>query len=214
MAYATIAAMPVVWTGRGTEEVAVTTSLPTTPRQERSDEAVLLDRYAAGDDSAMDRLMAQYQDSAFWTARHLLRNDEMALDVVQDAFVRLLHAHEQFDDQRSTFRAWFLQIVRNKAIDHLRRARVRPNQELVEQVDQQELASRLERKELGERIRAVIDCLPEQYRELLIMREVEGVSPQEIATIVGCEYGTARWRIHHARKLFRQEWIQRYGEEV
>ncbi|MDA3959259.1 MAG: sigma-70 family RNA polymerase sigma factor [Planctomycetota bacterium] len=177
-------------------------------------EAGLLARYAEGDDSAMDELILQYQQPAFWIARHVVNSDDMALDIVQDAFVRLLRNHQRYDPTRSSFKAWFFQIVRNMAIDHLRKARVRVSSELVETADATPRHDKVEQAELGERIRSVIDSLAEPYRELLIMRDVEGMSPQDIAAITEADYGTTRWRIHNARKLFRQEWQARFGAEV
>lgn len=176
-------------------------------------ETLLLQRYATGDDAAMDELVTMYQDQAFWVARHLVRNDEMALDIIQDAFVRLIKKYDTYDYQRSSFRAWFLQIVRNMAIDHLRKARVRISTELAEVHPAEPRPDEVVQAELGERIRAIIDTLPDPYRELLIWRDVEGMSPQDIATMTETEYGTTRWRVHHARKLFRQEWTARYGDE-
>lgn len=176
-------------------------------------EADLLRRFADGDEAAMDQLVLQYQQPAFWIARHVVHSDDMALDIVQDAFVRLLRNHLSYDPTRSSFKAWFFQIVRNMAIDHLRKARIRVSSELVETADAKPRADRVEQQELGEQIRSVIDSIAEPYRELLIMRDVEGMSPQDIAAITDADYGTTRWRIHNARKLFRQEWQNRYGME-
>lgn len=177
-------------------------------------EAILLQRYAAGDDAAMDELIGMYQEQAFWVARHLVHNDEMALDIIQDAFVRLIKKYDTYDTKRSSFRAWFLQVVRNMAIDHLRKARIRISTELAEVHEDAPKPDHVEQIELGERIRSVIDSLPDPYRELLILRDVEGISPQDIATMTEADYGTTRWRVHHARKLFRQEWQARYGDDL
>ena len=177
-------------------------------------EAELLQRYAGGDDAAMDELMLMYQRQAFWVARHLVHHDEMANDIVQDAFVRLLRHHERFDHQRSSFRAWFLQIVRNMAIDHLRKARLRVSQDLVESADTTTRMDRVERTELRGQIDGVLAAIPEPYNELIRLRDIEGISPQEIAVITDTDYGTTRWRIHNARKLFRKEWQSRYGDDL
>lgn len=179
-----------------------------------SPEAALLQRYANGSDAAMDELMLMYQQPAFWIARHVTNNDDMALDVVQDAFIRLLRHHERFDDARSSFKAWFFQIVRNMAIDHLRKARVRVSSELVETADEAPQPDGVVQDELRVNIHAVIDSLPEPYRELLLLRDVEGMSPQDIATMTDTDYGTTRWRIHNARKLFREEWVARFGKDL
>ena len=59
----------------------------------------------------------------------------------------------------------------------------------------------------------MLAALPEADRELLMMREVEGISAQDIAEIIGVAYATTRWRIHQARKRFKQLWTERYGED-
>lgn len=178
-------------------------------------EARLLARYGAGEEAAFDELVERYREQSFWVARHLTGNDEMANDVVQDAFVRLLRHHRRYDPRRSSFRAWFLQIVRNMAIDHLRKARIRHSQDAVEAApDAAPQADAVENAELGVRIRAVLDTLPERYRQLIVLRDVEELGPQDIAAMTGADYGTTRWRIHNARKLFRQEWVRRYGDEL
>ncbi len=127
--------------------------------------------------------------------------------------MRLLRRHDSYDATRSNFRAWFLQVVRNMAIDHLRRAKVRRPEPLYEMPGGVAQGEGMEQGETRERIRAVMAALPEHYRELLILREVEGISPQDLAAMTESDYGTTRWRIHQARKLFREEWRRRYGEE-
>jgi RNA polymerase sigma-70 factor (ECF subfamily) len=195
--------------GDAVKQVGAAAGIDPRPR-----EVVLLERYAAGDDGAMDELMLMYQQPAFWVARHLCGNDEMALDVVQDAFIRLLRHHARYDASRSTFKAWFLQIVRNMAIDHLRKARLRISSDLADQLDAVPRPDRVVQDELRDRIQAVIASLPEPYGELLVLRDVEGISPQDIAIMTSTDYGTTRWRIHNARKLFRKEWQSRYGDEL
>ena len=67
---------------------------------------------------------------------------------------------------------------------------------------------------MAERIEEVLQSIPEKYRELIRLRDVEGHGSDEISVMIGVDYGTTRWRIHQARKLFRQEWIARFGEDM
>ena len=60
----------------------------------------------------------------------------------------------------------------------------------------------------------ILGALPEKYREILVMREMEGIPAEAIAEHIGVEYGTTRWRLHEARRLFREQWTATYGEEV
>ena len=159
-------------------------------------EGRLLERYRAGDDGH-GPTDARLPEPAFWVARHLVGNDEVAMDLVNDAFVKLLNHYQRYDPTRP-FKAWFLRIVRNLAIDHLRRAKATASQDLVEMADAAPMTDTVEQTELQQQIREVMSELPESYRELLVMREVEGLSPQEIATVTDTDYGTTRWRIHQA----------------
>ena len=184
--------------------------------QKMSVEAVLLQRYGEGDESALDELVQLYQTPAFWVARHVVHDDDIATDLVQDAFIRLLRKPELYDPTRP-FKAWFLQVVRNLSIDYLRKKRPNTVQVLAETAEvsgEQSTIEPLAQKELQSRIQSVLAEVPEKYRELIIMRDVEGLGPDEIATITEVDYGTTRWRIHNARKLFRKAWVERYGEDL
>ena len=177
-------------------------------------EAEAIDRYLDGDENALDEIVQTYQTKAFWVSRHVVRNDEVALDIVQEAFVRVLRKHHMYDRNRS-FQNWFLQIVRNLSIDHLRRNKATAMQEIVEiQAEHVDLSASMQAQERHQRIQVCLDAMPENYRELIVLREIEGISPRDIAEQIGVDYGTARWRIHHARKLFKQEWVSRFGSDV
>lgn len=187
---------------------------PVQERQEWTEEGHMLFRYLSGDAAALDELVNRYRESAFWVSRYVVNDDEAAADVVQEAFVRVLQRHERYDPVRP-FKAWFLQIVRNLSIDALRRRRHQAGPDALEGVSQDHPGfQRMERVELAERIRDVLESIPEKYRELIRLRDIEGHGSDDIAVMIGVDYGTTRWRIHQARKLFRQEWVARYGEDV
>ena len=177
-------------------------------------DAELVARFARGDDAAFAELVAAHQDAAFSFARRLLGDGELARDVVQEAFLRILRHHQNYDANRP-FRAWLLHIVRNLAIDTLRRRRPQAGAEHLDQLAAQPLGpTASERDELRERVALVLAELPAKYRELIVMREMEGIRADEIAQVIGVDYGTTRWRLHKARELFRDAWRARYGEDV
>jgi len=173
-------------------------------------EADLLQRYTAGERDALDELVHAYQEPAFWVAWHLVGHDDVAYDLVQDGFLRVLRKSEQYDPSRP-FKAWFLQIVRNLAIDWLRRKRAQlaPLHAEIAEVDD---GPELESREMGENIQRILARLPERQRELILLRDVEGFSPEEIAGMQDADRSTTRWRLHQARKKFRQLWVAAYGE--
>ena len=107
-----------------------------------------------------------------------------------------------------------MQIVRNLSIDFLRRDKVKTQQEIVELAGEAPQEAHIERLEMRERIDFILQQLPEHYRELIGMRDIQGLSPQDIAEIIDVDYGTTRWRIHQARKHFRKHWIEHFGEEL
>jgi RNA polymerase sigma factor (sigma-70 family) len=177
-------------------------------------DAELVARFARGDDAAFAELVAAHQDAAFSFARRLLGDGELARDVIQEAFLRILRHHRAYDPARP-FRAWLLHIVRNLAIDALRRRRPHAGEAVLDQLAADPLGpSASERDELRDRVATVLAELPAKYRELIVMREMEGMPAEEIATIIGVDYGTTRWRLHKARGLFRDAWRARFGEDA
>lgn len=174
-------------------------------------EGLLLQRYAAGEGEVLNELVEAHQEAGFWIARHVVGDDDVASDVVQEAFLRVLRRPQLYDPKRP-FKAWFLQIVRHLAIDWLRRKRARTTP-LEAEIATVEDDAVLERSETAQNIQDVLACLSDQHRELIILRDVEGYAPEEIARLQEADPGTTRWRIHQARKKFRALWIERYGLE-
>ena len=171
----------------------------------------LLSRFAAGDERAFEHLVADHQDAAFGFARRIVGDGELARDVVQEAFIRVLRHHAHFTGGRS-FRTWLLHIVRNLAIDGLRRRRPHVSCEYLDHLA--EIGRDVgDSADLRARVATVLGELPEKYREILVMREMDGLPAEDIAVIIGVDYGTTRWRLHQARKLFREGWLARWPEE-
>lgn len=166
-----------------------------------------------GDREAFRTLFERYHRRAYALALGIVRHTDDALDVVQDAFIK---AHKYLDkfEGNSSFYTWLYRIVMNLAIDHLRKhRRVRPV-ELDEtrldenNVDEGLLPSllggnpgrALMDKEIRERIDVALGELSENHRSVLVMRELEGLSYEEMATAMGCSKGTIMSRLFHARK--------------
>lgn len=173
--------------------------------------ADLLSRFAAGDERAFEQLVCDHQDAAFGFARRIVGDGELARDVVQEAFIRVLRHHAQFTGGRS-FRTWLLHIVRNLAIDGLRRRRPHVSCEYLDHLAEIGRDAG-DSADLRTRVATVLGELPEKYREILVMREMDGLAAEDIAVIIGVDYGTTRWRLHQARKLFREGWLARWPEE-
>ena len=168
--------------------------------------ALQLRRHAAGDQGAFAELVADHHGASFATAARILGDAELAGDVVQEAFLRVLRHGERFDESRP-FRPWLLQIVRNLAIDALRRRRHHQDVDRLGDLAAPPVGA--DRAELRACVATVLHDLPEKYRVLIILRELEGVAAEAIAEQIGVDYGTTRWRLPEARRLFRDAWIRR-----
>ena len=197
---------------RQPEEASLTDIAQTTQTVQEtvSAEGQMLRDYLQGDEAAMDRLVEMHQTSAFWVAYQVVRDEDVARDVVQDAYLRLFRRPEAYDVARP-FKAWFLRVVRNLGVDWLRRQRSFSNTELLEQQGGNDEPDHLEQSELSERVRTILGLMPEKYRSLT-MRDVEGLEPATMAEAEGIEPGTMRFRIHYARSFSKLG--NHFGTEV
>ena len=171
-----------------------------------------------GEKEAFRLLVERYEARAVHTARGIVGNTETAREIAQDAFLKVYAHREKFDLKRK-FSTWFYRILRNQAVDRVRRQSAGTPGAAVELVGDWDdttpgparIASRDERK-LG--VAKILGNLPEKFRIVLSLRDLEGLSCGEIGERVGAAAGTVRWRLHHARKLFRQNWERSFGKEM
>lgn len=174
----------------------------------------LIRRAQKGDEDAFRLLVERHQQRAYRVARALVSSREDALDLAQDAFLRVFRSLERFDFEHE-FTTWLYRIVTNLGIDHLRKRRVvfstsvgegdEADFDLLDENAPRPDAA-LEQEETAARVRAIIDRLPPHFRSVLALRELEGLPCTEIARIVGATHVTVRWRLHRGRKLFQEEW--------
>ncbi len=172
----------------------------------------LVARTLAGDGQAFEGLVRRYEERAWWAAYHLLGDSEEARDVVQEGFLRAYRALARFDFGMS-FYTWLYRIVVNLSIDTMRkRARLKPVAlddlagGLAAPAVEEEAGGRIEGEETRVKVRAVLAKLPEKYRTVMTLRELDNLSCKEIATIVGSTHATVRWRLHIARRMFKEHW--------
>ncbi len=174
---------------------------------------VLVERTLAGDGQAFEGLVRRYEERAWWAAYHLLGDAEEARDVVQDGFLRAYKALARFDFGMS-FYTWLYRIVVNLAIDAMRkRSRMKPValDDVAGSLAQPDgpttgPGDRMESQETVARVRDVLARLPEKYRTVMTLRELDELSCKEIATIVRSTHATVRWRLHVARRMFKEQW--------
>lgn len=191
----------------------------------RTDTASAVDDHALvvaarkGDRAAFRTLFDRYHRRAYALAFGVVRHQDDAMDVVQDAFIK---AHKYLDkfEGNSSFYTWLYRIVMNLAIDHLRKhRRVKPVELDEQKLDDGSDDALLPRilggnpgralldKEIRARIDQALEQLSDNHRTVLVMRELEGLSYEEMATAMACSKGTIMSRLFHARKNMQKRLI-------
>ena len=166
-----------------------------------------------------EAVVLPHLDAAYGLARYLMRNDADADDVVQEALLRALRYFGGFrGEQASQSRAWVLAIVRNMASTWRRRHRADEGAaEFDEAVhsdaaDGEHPASELDRRDARETLAQALERLPRDLREVIVLREIEGLSYKEIGEVVDVPIGTVMSRLSRARKRL-QAALAASGEE-
>ena len=180
------------------------------PERETTDDHELVLRTKRGDRSAFEILVSRYQDRAYNVAYQILRHHEDALDVAQEAFARAYVSIARFQGTAG-FYTWLYRILVNLAIDQTR-ARGRqnpiprddPEREVALREMTPDPAATLETRELRQQIVRAVACLPADQRAALTLREIDGLSYQEIARIMNCSIGTVMSRLYAARQKLQR----------
>jgi RNA polymerase sigma-70 factor (ECF subfamily) len=173
---------------------------------------------AAGDEEigAFKVIVQRHTKRAYWTAFNIVHNHEDAEDIAQEAFIRIHRFIDRYNPKQK-FTTWFYQIVVNLSIDCLRRKKRKKSTSLdkVPEVsgDGDSPYEELERGEKQEKVHAILQTLPEQYRTVLVLRDIEELPSREVSRALKLNHATVRWRLHRARALFKDNWQVRYGQE-
>ena len=170
----------------------------------------LVQRVQKGDKGAFDLLVLKYQHKIVNLVMRYVRDPELALDITQEAFIKAYRALPRFRGD-SAFYTWMYRIAVNTAKNHLAAQRRRPmDVELdLQDPEQYDLHAKLKEtdtpegitlsNELQEIVERAIAALPEDLRTAIVLRELEGMSYEEIAQTMDCPVGTVRSRIFRAR---------------
>lgn len=204
-------------------------AFPVAGEVEEADEDLML-AFAGGRVDAFEVLVRRHRRNVFLFAYHLLNNREEAEDIVQEAFIRVVKSRVRY---RATarFTTWLYRIVRNLCIDVQRRRSYRnecsldsdsgddegPHREPADPESVEEGAARawLLCRELEETVARFVRDLPEQQREVFLMRQDLGLKFHEIGRIVGCPKNTAKSRMRYALEFLRLRLAEKgIGREV
>jgi len=180
-------------------------------------EASLVARLRSGDPDAFEILVRTHMPALLRVARRFMRSEEDARDAVQDAFVSAFKSIGKFESN-AQLATWLHRIVINASLMRLRSQRRRPEEDIEtllprfredgHQLEPSEpwgetAETILQRSELGSVVRAAIDRLPDTYREVLLLRDIEELSGEEAAAVLGVTPNAVKIRLHRARQALR-----------
>jgi RNA polymerase sigma-70 factor (ECF subfamily) len=154
-----------------------------------------------------DNRFAELGSSGFALALQMLHNREDAADAVQDSLCSALRKRHGFDSQRGSLHAWFLKIVRNRCLDMLRSRSRRRRQDVewseVHSTDQPPDRS-AEKRELLNLVKQELMNMPEEQREIILLRDYHNLSYADVAQVLAIPVGTVMSRLHRARNELRR----------
>jgi RNA polymerase sigma-70 factor, ECF subfamily len=191
------------------------------PRMERSDtldQERLLAGLRANDPRAYEQLVRQSGGKLLAVARRILGNEADAHEAVQDAFLSAVRAMDTFDGAKASLNTWLHRIAINAALQKLRSKRRKPERSIDDLLpsfgedghqshpvmDWRETSDLIaQRRETRTLVRNAIEQLPEAFREVLLLRDIEGLDTDETAQLLGIHPGAVKTRLHRARQALR-----------
>lgn len=181
------------------------------PQYSSLEDAALVKLAQKDDMLAFEELVARHRDKIYARAFTMMRNEEEALDLSQEAWVKAWQRLAQFQGD-SSFATWATRITINVCLDRLRKNK-RQQAESIEEMNEESggverqmpvvtvnPTERLERSELRQKIDAALDKLTEEHRTVLVLHEFQEMEYKEIAKTVGCSIGTVMSRLFYARR--------------
>lgn len=178
------------------------------------DDAQLIDETLAGDSAAFGQLVLRYQDRLYNTLCQVVGCREEAHDVAQDAFVQAFLKLDSFH-RDAAFYTWLYRIAFNLAVTRKRRSKPTASLDQIRDTAGDNLATtdgdptaRLEQQERAAQVQTALATLSEEFRTVLVLREIDGCPYETIAEMLDLPVGTVRSRLHRARLLLREELIR------
>lgn len=176
-------------------------------------EARLVDEARRGNKAAFGELVLRYERRLLRLLLQFTRDEDLAEDFAQETFIRAYQRLDQFDPSRR-FGPWLFRIGVNHTLDYLRRRKRRGWWSLFSEANSERLpdpeaADPREALDLSQEVHRVLEQLPETYRTVLVMRDLENFSTSEIAAILNRKEATIRWRLAEARSRFQHLWTKR-----
>jgi len=160
-------------------------------------------RAQAGDMTAIRFLYIRYKDNVYGYVLSFVRDQHEAEDVTQHVFLKLMSAIQKYQAREVPFASWLLRVARNVALDHLRRRRMLPCEEVYGPSHEADDSGRERRWGLEQ----ALSALPEEQRNVVVLRHLVGLTPGEIAERMGRTEASVHGLHHRGRKAMRRELI-------
>ncbi len=178
----------------------------------------LIERSKSGDYIAFEELVHRYENKVYTVAYRFMGNHADACDLAQEAFIKVYQALPRFRGD-SSFMTWIYHITANVCRDELRRRQRKQTISLDEAYNDSDNMSPLlhiasddpgpeeevERQEIREQVQRCLNMLSDEHRLILVMREIQGFSYDEIAQMLDCSLGTVKSRLNRARVAFKEK---------
>jgi RNA polymerase sigma-70 factor (ECF subfamily) len=156
-------------------------------------------RAKEGDPEGLHYLYVRYADDVLRYVTGLIRDHHEAEDITQNVFAKLMKAIKKYEERAVPFDAWILRVARNAALDHLRAKRAIPSEEVrLTDTGQGQMAV-----DRGRALRQALEDLPEDQREVLVLRHIVGLSPVEIADTLDKSESSVHGLHHRGRRTLR-----------
>jgi RNA polymerase sigma-70 factor, ECF subfamily len=163
--------------------------------------AAAVDRARDGEDDALRLIYLLYADNVFGFVLAIVRDEHDAEDITSEVFTRLPRALRHYRTSTTPFAAWLLRVARNAALDHLRAQRSVP----LAEVRATDAAAELHAADRLEALKAALAALPDDQRQVMLLRLVAGLTPGEVAEQLGRSVDAVHALQHRARRRLRTE---------
>ena len=192
------------------------------------DEATLVAQLRAGDEAAFEQVVRKYGGRLLAVARRIVGSEEDARDVVQEGFMNAFKSLDRFEGN-AKLSTWLHRIVVNSALMKLRTRKRKPEQSIETMLPSflddghheerfqswdEPVDKLMERAENRRLVREQIDALPEGYRTVLVLRDIEGLDTEETANVLGLSVNATKIRLHRARQALRALLAPHFGSAV